>query len=222
MLLWIRGAFSPQEIHDRLLDSNSTFNKNLVSYLESTFSGDFITGNKIEVEVLSETIAALEGSELPTHSIPVAVPAACKLHCHNCRFCKANEHWWIRYQQHTDYILYKSNLHDHELGLSRNDKGKGLLGYCGKNKYGTCKAQFPRPCFTSTTVDPKSGHINFKKLEPDMNTVSHVLTYLLRCNTDVTCLLSGTAIKFVIAYITDYVSKNPLKTYMVFDTIKSV
>ena len=55
-----------------------------------------------------------------------------------------------------------------------------------------------------------------------MNTVSPVLTYLLRCNTDVTSLLSGTAIKAIVAYVTEYVTKPGLKTYSIFDTICSV
>ena len=47
---------------------------------------------------------------------------------------------------------------------------------------------------------------------PWMNTISPAVTYPLRCNTDVTSLLSGTAIKVVIAYISDYITKPTLKT----------
>ena len=55
-----------------------------------------------------------------------------------------------------------------------------------------------------------------------MNTFSPVIAYLFRCNTDLTSLLSGTAIKAVLAYISDYITKPTLKTYVVFDTIVSV
>jgi len=48
------------------------------------------------------------------------------------------------------------------------------------------------------------------------------VTFLLRCNSDVTSLLSGTAIKAIVAYISDYVTKPGLKTYTIFDTIISV
>jgi hypothetical protein len=61
-----------------------------------------------------------------------------------------------------------------------------------------------------------------KKGEAHMNTVSPALTYLLRCNTDVTSLLSGTAVKAIVAYVTEYVTKPGLKTYSIFDTIRSV
>ncbi|KAF7972082.1 hypothetical protein HWV62_19165, partial [Athelia sp. TMB] len=54
-----------------------------------------------------------------------------------------------------------------------------------------------------------------------MNTFTRTLTYLLRCNTDVTSLLSGTALKAVVAYVTEYITKSGLKTYHVFDAVRN-
>jgi len=48
------------------------------------------------------------------------------------------------------------------------------------------------------------------------------VTYLLRCNTDVTSLLSGTAIKSTIAYVTDYITKTSLKTHTMFEVVRTV
>ncbi|KAJ7306337.1 hypothetical protein DFH08DRAFT_720832, partial [Mycena albidolilacea] len=61
-----------------------------------------------------------------------------------------------------------------------------------------------------------------KKLEPMINTITPDLTYLLRCNTDVTSLLSGTSIKAVVAYVSDYITKSSLKIYHMFDSVNSV
>ena len=58
-----------------------------------------------------------------------------------------------------------------------------------------------------------------KKGEVWINTFSSLVTYLFRCNTDTTSLLSGTAIKATVAYIIDYVTKPGLNTYLMFDTI---
>jgi hypothetical protein len=55
-----------------------------------------------------------------------------------------------------------------------------------------------------------------------MNTITPVLIYLLRSNSDVTSLLSGTAIKAVVAYVTDYITKQSLKICTIFDVIKSI
>jgi hypothetical protein len=71
-------------------------------------------------------------------------------------------------------------------------------------------------------VDPDTGSISLKKLEPWINTFSPLLTYLMRCNTDVSCIWSGTAVKAVLVYITDYITKSGLKTHVVFETIKSI
>ena len=61
-----------------------------------------------------------------------------------------------------------------------------------------------------------------KKREAWINYFSPLLTFLVQCNTDTTSLLSGTAIKATVAYITDYVTKPGLNTYSMFDTIHQI
>ena len=104
----------------------------------------------------------------------------------------------------------------HKIDRNGNDKS-----YCLDSK-GRCKRRFPRDTFEHTMVEPKTGALNLKKGEPWMNTITPILTYLLRSNSDVTSLLSGTTIKAVVAYVTDYITKQSLKTYSIFDVIKSV
>ena len=117
--------------------------------------------------------------------------------------------WWHKFRYTVDDLLWRSNIH-----------------VCGDNCYSngreSCKSRFPRELFDKTVVDPETGALNMKKGEAQMNTFTPLLTYLLRCNTDVTSLLSGTAVKAVVAYVTEYVTKPGLKTYSIFDTIRSV
>ena len=61
-----------------------------------------------------------------------------------------------------------------------------------------------------------------KKSELWINTITQIVTYLFRCNTDITCLLSGTAIKAVVMYVSDYITKSSLKTHTIFESIHSV
>jgi hypothetical protein len=68
-------------------------------------------------------------------------------------------------------------------------------------------------------VDPLSGALKIKKGEMWLNTFTPELTYMLRCNTDVTSLMSGTAIKAVVGYITDYVTKSGLSSCTTFDAV---
>jgi hypothetical protein len=60
-----------------------------------------------------------------------------------------------------------------------------------------------------------------KKGEAWLNTFHPIISYLLRCNHDVTSLLSGTTIKAVIAYVTDYVTKSPLKSHTIFNVVQT-
>ena len=55
-----------------------------------------------------------------------------------------------------------------------------------------------------------------------LNSVTAEVTYLICSNTDVTSILSGTAIKAVVAYVSDYISKPSLKTYLIFEAVKNV
>ena len=48
------------------------------------------------------------------------------------------------------------------------------------------------------------------------------MSYILRCNHDVTSLLSDTAIKSVVAYVVDYIIKTPLKTHIMFKSIQKM
>ena len=73
--------------------------------------------------------------------------------------------------------------------------------------------------FERTTASEIDGRIDLKKQEAWLNTFMPKLTYLLQSISDVTCLLLCTAIEVV---VTDYITKQLLKTYSIFDTIKSV
>ena len=66
-----------------------------------------------------------------------------------------------------------------------------------------CKAQFPHKTFEHTEVNVDNGALNIKKGESMLNTLTAEVTYLTCSNTDVTSLLSGTAIKAVVAYVSD-------------------
>ncbi|KAJ6630460.1 hypothetical protein B0H10DRAFT_1774914, partial [Mycena sp. CBHHK59/15] len=236
LLLWIQNALSPQQIRDRLLDPNSIFAQHLVDYIESVHQGEFLTGTFAEVN----TRIPEKDYKPPTHTLPLAPPPLCAggVNC-ICEQCQKLEHWWTQYELEVDDLLLRSNMHDCRRSTQQekeDDNKKNwrvkVKGSLLKNKKyerkgcltkeGICRARFPRDIFPLTQIDPVDGHIDLKKLEPKMNTFTPLITYLNRCNTDVTCLLSGTAVKAVVSYVSDYVSKLSLKTYQIFATIYDV
>ena len=71
-------------------------------------------------------------------------------------------------------------------------------------------------------MDPETGYVSMEKLEAWINTFTPIVTYIFHCDTDITSLSSGTAIKGVVLYISDYITKASLKTHTIFESIRSV
>ncbi|KAK0447510.1 hypothetical protein EV421DRAFT_1686130, partial [Armillaria borealis] len=211
LVLWIRNALSPQEIRDRLLGGDSEFQRRLIEYLEAAHTGDYFTGTQDQVKEDRFRSSLKEDYTDPTENLPEPPPQACPCVDEQCVQCKQNDSWWQYFRKMVDHIICTVNVH-------KCSAAKG----CKDNKWGRCRGRFPRSLFSVTTVDSTTGHVDMKKSEAWINTFTPILTYLFRCNTDVTSLRSGTAIKAVLIYVSDYITKPSLKTHVFFDVVKSV
>ncbi|KDR64874.1 hypothetical protein GALMADRAFT_76455, partial [Galerina marginata CBS 339.88] len=153
--------------------------------------------------------------------MPKPPPELCKSkNCTDCSKCKELNEWWVKFEEETNDILARSNRHDCRTDIETKD-GRSVRKGC-KNSKGECKARFPRDIVENTMVEPLTGALKLKKGESWMNTFTPALSYLIRANTDVTSLLSGTSVKAVVAYVTDYVTKPGLTTYSIFDTVRQI
>jgi hypothetical protein len=227
MLLYIRGNVNPEDMRKKILDEDSVWRKKVLDWLERCHVGDFINGTQADV---SERIGELKkGASYidPTTTLPVPPPNPCRKHIDNfdnsCPNCTALSEWIKNYGDVVDDLLLRSNVHNCNKGTRKDGSRKKKAEYaaCMDNKWGKCKARFPRMTVLKSYID-ETGAIVMKKLEPWINTFTPLVTYLLRCNTDVTSLSSGTAIKGVIMYVADYIVKSPLKTHVIFDSIRTV
>ncbi|KAJ7454438.1 hypothetical protein FB451DRAFT_998866, partial [Mycena latifolia] len=139
-----------------------------------------------------------------------------------CVKCRCFVKWWDQFAHETDDLILRSNLHNwrgvklRKKNIKYVQERKGCL-----TKNNVCRARFPCTVVAETSV-ADDGHISVRHLEPMLNTVNPLLTYFARCNTDVTSLLSGTVIKAVISYVSDYVTKVSLKTYQLFASVFQV
>ncbi|KAF8231181.1 hypothetical protein L208DRAFT_1071632, partial [Tricholoma matsutake] len=225
MLLWIKGTVSPEDMRERITDSNPDFRKSLIEYLESTHTGDFVAGSREAAEANVDIASTQPGYHDPTETMPEPPPCACPTQkCKGCKQCRALVSWWSRFRATVDDILLRSNIHKCTTNKNKDGSLNKLHPFVGclDNIWGKCKARFPRPLFAKTEVDNETGHINMKKGEPWINTITYVVTYLFRCNIDITSLRSGTAIKGVLLYVTNYVTKPTLKTHVIVETVKSM
>ena len=223
MLVWLKNSLSPQEIHNRIMDRSSEFQQQMVEYLGSVCKGEFFNG---PIANVSQHIANEKDNNPnytdPTKTMPEPLPSECDKQqvCQNCDNCLATSSWWEKFKQTVDDILLRSNMHKCKMTTkdkNGNDLKKGCL-----NKNGRCRARFPHEVVEQTMVDPLTGALRLKKGEAWLNMFTPVITYLFRCNTDTTSLLSGTAIKAIVAYVSDYITKPGLTTYSMFDTIRRI
>ena len=230
MLLWIQNSITPQEITDRIMDPHSDFQKAMVEYRGSVHMGEFINGDMGDVTSrLDEQKVKNPFHVPPTETLPqIPLPKCDHDELPQCDACEKYKAWWQNYTHEVDEILYLSNVH-HCTTRSKSSavpKGAKNSGRQEVDNRGctdpitkTCKARFPCDTYASTQVDPESGALIMKKGEAWLNTFTPAVSYLLRCNHDVTSLLSGTAIKSVIAYVADYITKTPLKTHVMFQAV---
>jgi hypothetical protein len=185
------------------------------------------------------SLPSVPGYKDPTQTLPRPAPSRCpNTSACDCAICQSNGDWWKDYYTTVDDLLLKSNIHrcttssavhpqsqaaekDYPVTSKKHTYVKqGPKGCLDRN--GICRARFPREIHETTTVDEGDGHVVMKKLEANMNTFTPCLTYLTRCNTDVTSLSSGTSIKAIVSYISDYVTKPALKTHQIFSSMYDV
>jgi hypothetical protein len=111
LLLWIKGNLSPQEMRKHILDPNSQFQQDLVSYLESLQVGEFLTGTQSEVVQQVEHLSKSQDYVDPTQTLPTPPPSFCSKICGTCRDCNATVKWMHKYVGEVDDLLSKSNVH---------------------------------------------------------------------------------------------------------------
>ena len=212
-----------------------------MEYLENCYKGEFINGT---METMAKKLDQDKISNLTKipliESLPKPPPHSCKDEHEEgakCLQCEKYRAWWKQYKDEVDEIVYQSNVHkckdrltvykkvkkgenaDKSQEDKREDKTEFDNRGCRDPRTRLCKARFPRDVHSATIVDPESGALIIKKGEAWLNTYTPCISYLLCCSYDVTSLMSGTAIKSVIAYVADYMIKTPLKTHVMFRSV---
>ncbi|KAI5885440.1 uncharacterized protein SCHCODRAFT_01050459, partial [Schizophyllum commune H4-8] len=230
-LLWIRGAPSPQTIRDRLLGGDTAFEREMIRYLEEMQTGQFLTGDIETVRARQKDATRRKGAyEDPTQTLPEPPPPPCKCKQRACECADKRKLWWSRFKETVDDLILRVQIHRcirkrgaraaESAAKGRKDPLEGIKGCKGDDDI--CEARFPRDYVSKSYVDRVTGAIHLVKTEVMMNCVTPVVTYLTRGNTDTTSLQSGTSMKAVVLYVSDYITKCSLKTYHIMSCIKAV
>lgn len=204
LLVWITNALTPQEVRDRIVEASEDFRLAIFSWLESCQQGEFATGTLNSWnEFINAKRDAPGGYDDPTLKLPT--------HPDKTPFADDLDAWYDHLCNTSDELVALCNYHSpaHKYNCRRPPDFQ-------------CRARFPRDYVPFTQADTEVGDIILKKRERWVNTFNRVFTYLSRCNTDITPLRSGNAIKAVIAYVTNYITKMNVKTYTIFSIMKAV
>lgn len=117
--------------------------------------------------------------------------------------------WKRQFDRETDRTVFCSNVHKHN-------------NHCRTGVDDECKSRFPRTYELCTRVEEGTGALILKQIEIMLNVHCRLLAYLMRCNHDVTPLISGTQVRAIMVYITEYITKTPLRTHNIFEAVKGV
>ena len=178
----------------------------------------------------SASHAPTEPAEDPTQTMPVPPPAPCTCGVRTCACELKRRTWWKSFRETVDNLILRVQIHKcirkraarkaDTNSTGKKDPLEGIKGCKGDDNI--CDARFPREYIEQSFVDRMTGAIHLMKREVMMNSVTPVLTYLTRSNTDTTSLQSGTSMKAIVMYVSDYITKCSLKTYHIMSCIKSV
>src|ERR1700677_3212650 len=147
MLLYLKGSLTPQQIRDKIMDPTSDFQQKIVEYLEGVHIGEFITGTMEDVQSRVDTeMAQNKNYQDPTQTLPEPPSPLCKDgDCENCCVCKHLNTWWDKFRHIVDDLILRSNVHNCRKNQSTKEKVNKKDKPTCINKYGKCKARYPRP-----------------------------------------------------------------------------
>ncbi|KAH7905863.1 hypothetical protein BJ138DRAFT_973719, partial [Hygrophoropsis aurantiaca] len=112
MLLWVKSALTPQEIRDRLMSSDSEFQRRLVEYLEGVHNGEFLSSSVDEVKERLDYMHV--DDEHPTAVETMAVPPPTCVSDNSCNTkseCGKCLSWKEQFVNTVNELLFRCNTH---------------------------------------------------------------------------------------------------------------
>jgi len=127
--------------------------------------------------------------------------------------------WWQNFKNTVDDLILRSNVTSVEFNPSWWEKNRKKSEELYSNMETASK--IPKTDIWEDWGNPKTGALNMKRWKVG-STLWLNVTFLLRCNSDVPVYLSGTASRPLLLTYQTMSPKPGLKTYIIFDTIRSV
>ena len=113
--------------------------------------------------------------------------------------------------QDIKWLVSQLNTHKHTSTCSKYSKNIECK---------TCRMRIPREMFSISTIDPDSGEIRMRRSQPMINNFNLYLIGACRCNMDIKFIWSGTDVKALVYYCTNYITKTSLSFHDTFSLVQ--
>ncbi|KAJ3540727.1 hypothetical protein NMY22_g4175 [Coprinellus aureogranulatus] len=200
MLIWLAGHPSPAVLQDLLLQSD-TYKEKLFRWLESVMNSDFLgeDGRRQGSAAWDRRMERKMRGTGPIH--PGAVIGPLLKNYSRARF-------WEEYTMYVNQLLVEYHIHEHRLTcwkyLARGEKGTDA----------NCRLGINGETVSESSVDPVSLAITIRRTHPRMTHFTDLITFLMKCNSDIKFIGSGSEAKAFMYYVTDYVTKPTLTMHV--------
>ncbi|KAI0649229.1 hypothetical protein C8Q79DRAFT_880323, partial [Trametes meyenii] len=201
MMVWVEGSLNPKDLQEKLKGSDhSDFGARLIEFLDDTISNS-IPELGAETETESGSLCSVEQN-------------VSKLHPDTHRGFDLTSHGESleKYRiQDLHNLVQKNQIHRHT---------ETCYKYCGT---GPPKCRFDLDednTIPATTYDPETGELTLRISDGMANNYNPTLLEALRCNIDIQYIGCGEEAKAVIYYITDYITKSPLKAHVAYAALE--
>ncbi|KAI0717170.1 hypothetical protein C8Q76DRAFT_587604, partial [Earliella scabrosa] len=203
MVIWLEGGLNPNELQDRIRSGGDEFRQRLVSYLDDTIS-----------TCVPPDLSPNPSSRLYDHKSrstskphPSSIRGLPLLLSHRT----SPEEYSQAAHEDLRNLVQRNQTHKHS---------KTCYKYCSDGPQ-VCRFDLdPSHVVPQTIADPESGELTLRCLDGMINNFNATILRALRCNMDIQFIGSGTQAQAILYYITDYVTKSPLKTHVAYAALE--
>ncbi|THU85216.1 hypothetical protein K435DRAFT_685978, partial [Dendrothele bispora CBS 962.96] len=198
MLIWVEGSLNPNELKAKVLandQSSREFQQRLINFLDAT---------------IINHIQPIPSTSSP-QSTPDFHPSSVRSHLHSN-------------SQSGNDISTRRDLDMHFLSKScqSHRHTKTCYKYCKPGEPLQCRFDMdPSNTEPTSRFDVETGELHLRCLDGMVNNYNPTMLEALRCNMDIKFIGSGASAKAILYYVTDYITKSPLKTHVAYAALAS-
>lgn len=199
MLLWLEGHPSPQHLRDEL-NASDDYKHKMFSWMESIIKCELPSTSKMVVEPDGIPLPRPKRAESGRPDPGVVAAPSIKDH--------TPEEFRMEFDEFVEELVKEYNWHEHNATCWKYLK----RGEVGTDK--NCRMRIDGETHEFTTLDPETCSIMLRRWHPRIASYNDIVTFLMKCNTDVKYISSSEAAKALVYYITDYITKASLPTHV--------